>query len=506
MKRFARDVLIIAAATAASRVFGLFRDVVIADRFGAGPAYDSYLIAFYIPHFLRRLLGEGALALSFIPVYTGYLQTNREEAKKMASNAFNLALIAFPFIVAGGILLAPYFVPFLASGFSPDQQQLTIELTRVIFPFIGIIGFAALIMGILKSRKSFFAPSFAPVFFNLGVIVGAIYVGRFFARPVFGLAVGVLIGGFGQLVFQVPYLRRNGFVWSGNVFPVHRGIKRAARMMLPVVIGLIAMQVNVLVDNKLASHLTAGSVSALQYANRLFQLPLGLFAVAISSAILPRLSEKWVGGDRDGFSSMLNRGVKFSLLIICPATLGLFLLGKPVIKLLFEHRNFLPSDTLMTAHVLDLYLIGLIGYSFVTLFTRAFYSTKDTKTPVIIGIIAVGVNVALDLLLVGPMEVGGLALATGVSGLVNGVLLFVAFRFKTGLKEFFPDVKFVGKVLLAAVMMGLAVVGVRDFFPVENEFLLVAGTILAGLLAYILASLAVGLKETFIEEIVRIGD
>ncbi len=506
MKRFARDVLIIAAATAVSRVFGLFRDVVIADKFGAGPAYDSYLIAFYIPHFLRRLLGEGALALSFIPVYTSYLQTDREEAKRMASNAFNLALLVFPFVIAGGILLAPYFVPFLASGFSPDQQQLTIELTRVIFPFIGVIGLAALIMGILKSRKSFFAPSFAPVFFNVGVIIGAVIISRFFARPVFGLAVGVLLGGLGQLAFQVPYLRKNGFVWTGNIFPVHPGMKRALRMMLPVVIGLIAMQVNVLVDNKLASHLTPGSVSALQYANRLFQLPLGLFAVAISSAILPRLSEKWVGGDREGFESTLNRGVKFSLLIIAPATAGLFLLGKPVIKLLFEHRNFLPSDTLMTTHVLDLYLVGLLGYSFVTLFTRAFYSTKDTKTPVIVGIIAVGVNVALDLLLVGPMKVGGLALATGVSGLVNGGLLFLAFRSKTGLRDFFPRGKFLAKVLLAVAIMGLAVFGVREFFPLKNEFLLVGGTILAGLITYILAGLAVGLKETFVEELVKIGD
>jgi len=192
MKRFARDVLIIAAATAVSRLFGLFRDIVIADKFGAGPEYDAYLIAFYIPHFLRRLLGEGALALSFIPIYTGYLQTNKEQAKRMASNALNLALFSFPLIILVGVLLAPYFIPFLASGFSRPQQDLTVHLTQVIFPFIGVIGIAALIMGILKSRKSFFAPSFAPVFFNLGVILGALVIGNWFARPIFGLAVGVL--------------------------------------------------------------------------------------------------------------------------------------------------------------------------------------------------------------------------------------------------------------------------------------------------------------------------
>lgn len=506
MKRFARDVLIIAAATAASRLFGLFRDIVIADRFGAGPAYDSYLIAFYIPHFLRRLLGEGALALSFIPVYTGYLQTNKQEARKMASNALNLALFSFPFIIAIGILFAPYFIPFLASGFSTPQQQLTIELTRVIFPFIGIIGIAALIMGILKSKKSFFAPSFAPVFFNVGVIAGALLIGNWFARPIFGLAVGVLVGGLGQLLFQVPYLKKQGFVWQWNLFPLHPGMKRALRLMIPVVVGLIAMQVNVLVDNKLASHLIPGSVSALQYANRLFQLPLGLFAIAISSAILPRLSEKWVQGNREGFSEMLNRGVKFSLLVIVPATVGLFLLGKPIIELLFEHRNFLPSDTLKTVHVLHLYLVGLMGYSFVTLFTRAFYSIEDTKTPVMVGIIAVGVNVGLDLLLVGPMKVGGLALATGVSGLVNGGLLVWTFKVKTTLKGFSPDFSFAFKVFGSVLVMGLIVGLVKAYFPLQSEFLFVLATISAGLLSYLAAGLILGLKDTLMEELVQMGD
>jgi len=506
MKRFARDVLIIAGATAASRVFGLFRDVVIADRFGAGPAYDAYLIAYFIPHFLRRLLGEGALALSFIPVYTGYLQTDKEEAKRLASNAINLALLAFPFIIIAGVLLAPYFIPFLASGFSPEQQELTVELTRIIFPFIGIIGIAALIMGILKSKKSFFAPSFAPVFFNIGVIAGALFLGNVFSRPIFGLAVGVLIGGVGQLLFQVPYLKKNGFEWYGNLFPPHPGIKRALKLMVPVVIGLIAMQVNVLVDNKLASHLPGGSVSSLQYANRLFQLPLGLFAVAISSAILPRLSEKWVNGLESDFAEMLNRGIKFSFLIIAPATVGLYLLGTPIVKLLFEHRNFLPSDTVRTVHVLDLYLVGLLGYSFVTLFTRAFYSIEDTKTPVIVGIIAVGVNLGLDLLLVGPMGVGGLAIATGASGLVNGGLLIIAFKYKTGLKGFSPGLMFFGRVLVSVIAMGLAV-GITEYYlPPVGEFGLVMITILVGLVSYVATSLIVGLKETFVEELVRIGD
>jgi len=506
MRRFARDIVIIAGATAISRVFGLFRDIVIADKFGAGTAYDAYLIAFYVPHFLRRLLAEGALALSFIPVYTDYLHKDSREAGKMAANAFNLSLITFPAIILAGIFLAPYFIPFLASGFSPSQQELTVELTRVIFPFIGIIGMAALVMGVLKSKKSFFAPAFAPVFFNVGVITGAIFLGRFFSRPIFGLAAGVLLGGFGQLVFQVPFLKRAGFSWSPILFPLHPGLKKALRMMAPVVLGLIAMQVNVMVDNKLASHLVAGSVSSLQYATRLYQLPLGLFAIAISTAILPRLSEKWATGNRSDYAKMLNRGIKISLLIVVPATLGLFVLGKPIIKLLFEHRNFLPSDTLRTTHVLHLYLVGLIGYSFVTLFSRAFYSMKDTITPVIVSSIAVGVNVGLDLLLIGPMKVGGLALATGVSGLVNGLLLLIAFRKKTGLQGFLPGDFFLARVLASVGVMGGVVFAVRQFIPLATDFSTVTLGVFVGILSYFCAGFLFGLKETFVEEIIQLGD
>lgn len=506
MKRFTRDVAIIAAATAVSRVFGLFRDVVIADKFGAGRAYDAYLIAFFVPHFLRRLLAEGALALSFIPIYTDYLQSDPAEARKLASNALNLSLIAFPIVVIVGIGLAPYYIPFLASGFSPSQLELTVELTRVIFPFIGIIGFAALAMGILKSNQEFFSPAFAPVFFNIGVITGALVLGRFFSRPIFGLAVGVLIGGLGQLGFQLPYLKRTGFSWSPNFLPVHPGLKKALRLMAPVVIGLIAMQANVMVDNKLASHLVPGSVSSLQYATRLYQLPLGLFAIAISTAILPRLSELWASNSKSDFADMLGRGVKFSLLIVVPAGAGLYLLGEPIVELLFEHRSFVASDTARTVHVLNFYLVGLVGYSLVTLFSRAFYSVKDTITPVFVSLVAVGVNVGLDLALVGPMEAGGLALATGVSGIVNGGLLLIVFGIKTGLEGFLPGWEFLVKILSSVVVMGLVVYGVREFLPLRGNFFLVPAGVLLGAGSYFGTGMLVGLKETFLEELVEVGN
>jgi len=454
LKGLAKDVVVIAAATAVSRVFGLFRDIVIADRFGASGAYDAYLIAFFVPHFLRRLLAEGALALSFIPVYTEYLKKDRREAAAMASNALNLLVLVFPLVIGLGVYLAPHFIPFLASGFPPERRQLAVSLTRVVFPFIGAVGLAALVMGVLNAKKHFFAPAFAPVFFNVGVICGALFLGRLFSRPIFGLAIGVPLGGLGQLFFQLPFLKRYGFRWEPRIFPLHPGLKKALRMMGPVVVGLVAAQINVLVDNKLASHLHPGSISSLQYAMRLFQLPLGLFSVAISTAILPRLSERQAEGRAKEFSEVLRDGLELSLFILLPAAVGLFLLGRPIVELLFEHNNFTGGDTLRTVSVLNLYLIGLLGYSLVQLLTRGFYSLQDTLTPVLVSLLAVGVNVGLDLALIGPLGVRGLALATATAGLVNGGALLVAFRYRFRAGGFLPALPLAARILLGVSGMG----------------------------------------------------
>lgn len=502
MNRLTKDVAIIAAATAVSRVFGLFRDVVIADKFGAGTAYDAYIIAFFVPHFLRRLLAEGALALSFIPIFSQYLERDKRQADLLASNTLNLLLVLFPVLIVLGILFAPHFIPFLASGFSPSQLELTVDLTRIVFPFIGFIGLAALVMGVLNAKKHFFAPAFAPVFFNVGVIAGALFLGGWFDRLIFGLASGVLLGGLGQLLFQLPFLRGRGFNWSAKLFPLHPGLKKAGRLMIPVVVGLIAVQINILVDNKLASYLAEGSISSLQYGTRLFQLPLGLFAVAISTAILPRLSGLWARDKREEFGGTLRRGIQLSFFIILPATLGLFLLGRPIVELLFEHNQFTPADTVRTVRILNYYLIGLVGYSFVQLFTRAFYSVQETITPVIAGVVAVGVNVGLDLALVGLMDANGLALATAVSGVVNGLLLWGLFKVRTDVEGFLPPPGLVAKIVAATGAMGGIVWGVyrvlREFTP--NEFFLVFVPVLVGIGSYFLFSKWMGTDDLLLDE------
>jgi len=423
MRQLARDVLLMALATGISRLLGLLRDASIADRFGASGVYDAFLIAFFVPHFLRQLLAEGALSTAFVPLYTG-LRVSGDDADGFACSLLSWSIPLFAIVVGLGVWLAPAYVPFLASGFAPEKLSLAISLTRIVFPFIALVGFAAVLMGILNSHRRFFAASLAPVWFNVGMILGVLVLApRFPQQPVVGLAIGALIGGAGQLLAQVPALLRVEFRFRFAFWPIHPEIRRLVRLMAPALFTLAVTQVNLLVDNKLASHLGDGGIASLQYGMRLFQLPLGVFAVSVATALLPRFSEAWASQDRRRFSAYLSDGIALSALVLLPAMVGLFAIGRDVVRLLFEHGSFTSADTLRTTRVLMFYLIGLFPYGLVYLFSRAFYALKRTRLPLAAAVVSVGVNVALDLLLVGTMREAGLALATAVSGVVNALVL-----------------------------------------------------------------------------------
>lgn len=456
---FLKNVVVISGSTALSRILGLVRDVVIADLFGASRAYDSYLIAFMIPHLLRRLLAEGALSSAFIPIFTERLtKDGPDRAARFASTVFTAALIFFPGLVVVGVLFAPVYVPFFADGFSPDQLDLTIRLTQITFPFIALVGLAAIVMGVLNSYERFFAPAFAPVLFNVGVILSAFALLRFFAEPIYALAVGVLVGGLGQLLFQIPYLK-DCWRYRPQLNLRDEGLHKLLKLMLPSVAGLAIFQINSIVDNKLASHLAEGSISALQYAIRLFQLPLGLFVVSVGSVILPKLAAHAAETDTQSFAQTLRESAKLSLFILLPATAGLLALAQPIIQLLFEHGHFTPEDTRLTVYALINYLPGLIGYALAYLLTRAFYALQDTRTPLLIGAVTVALNVIFDYALVGPMGVGGLALATSVAGIANALLLLGVLQRRLSQNIWatvIVDCQ-IAKMLGASVLMGITV-------------------------------------------------
>ena len=455
MRRLARDVLMMALATGVSRLLGLFRDVAIADRFGASGAYDAFLIAFFVPHFLRQLLAEGALSTAFVPSYTG-LRVSGDDADRFASALLSWSVLLFAVVVGLGVWLAPVYVPFLASGFAPEKLALAVGLTRIVFPFIALVGFAAIFMGILNAHRRFFAASAAPIWFNVGMILGVLVLApRFPEQPALGLAVGALIGGGGQLLAQIPALLRVGFRFRPTFWPIHPEIRRLARLMAPAVLILAVTQVNLLVDNKLASYLGDGGIASLQYGMRLFQLPLGVFAVSVATALLPRFSEARAREDHGRFSSYLGDGIALSALVLLPAMVGLLAIGPDVVRLLFEHGSFAPEDTLRTARVLSFYLIGLFPYGLVYLFSRAFYALRRTRLPLLAAVVAVGANVALDLALVSTMREAGLALATGISGVVNALMLGLFLLSRTRLPWRHLCVIAAGSGLLYGVAWGI---------------------------------------------------
>ncbi|MCL6643223.1 MAG: murein biosynthesis integral membrane protein MurJ, partial [Candidatus Bipolaricaulota bacterium] len=313
---FLKNVFVISGSTALSRIAGLARDVVIAHLFGASRAYDAYLIAFMIPHLLRRLLAEGALSSAFIPIFTARLtKDGPKQAERFANTVVTVALIFFAVLIVLGVLFAPFYVPFFADGFSREQLALTIRLTQITFPFIALVGLAAIAMGVLNSYERFFAPAFAPVLFNVGVILSAFALANLFVEPIYALAVGVLLGGLGQLLFQVPYCK-DLWRYRPQLDLRDKDLQKLLTLMLPSVVGLAIFQINSIVDNKLASHLAEGSISALQYAIRLFQLPLGLFVVSVGSVLLPTLSTHAAAKDTESFAQTLRESAKFSLFIL----------------------------------------------------------------------------------------------------------------------------------------------------------------------------------------------
>ena len=352
-----------------------------------------------------------------------------DDADLFASNVLSLLIVLFPIIVGAGILFAPIYLPFLASGFDPAKLALSISLARIVFPFIAFVSIAAAFMGILNAHHRFFAPSLAPIWFNIGMIIGALFFSTLFpSRPIYGLALGALLGGAGQLVSQIPSLRRIGFRFRFTLWPLHPGVRKMAYLMLPAVFGLAVTQINLLVDNKLASYLGNGGISSLQYAMRLFQLPLGIFAVSIASALLPRFSASIARGERGRFSSYLTDGISASALILLPAMAGLYAIGPNVIHLLFQHGSFTAGDTSRTWLALSFYLVGVLPYGLVFILTRAYYALGRTRVPLIASAFAVAANIVCDITLVTPMRVGGLALATSIAGVVNVAILALFLR------------------------------------------------------------------------------
>jgi len=494
---------VVGLATLLSRVFGFIRDVVIAGFFGAGPATDAFFVAFRIPNLLRRLFAEGSLTIAFIPVFTGYLKRSKKQAVELAGIAFTLLSIILVLVSVVGVLLSPWIVRIMAPGFAdvPDKYALTVFLTRLMFPYIFFISLVALCMGILNSFRHFAAPALAPVMLNICMIAAAFLLKDCFREPIISLAVGVMAGGVLQLAMQFPFLIRVGARLRPNFHFDHPGIKRIGVLMLPAVFGAAVYQASIFINTILASLLPEGSVSYLYYADRVVQLPLGVFAIAVGTASLPSFSEQMAGGNYEGLKDTISFSLRLILFVTIPAMIALIVLRVPIISVLFQRGKFDVSSTLFTAQALFYYAVGLWAFSCIRVIVSAFYALQDTRTPVKIAVAALLVNVIMSVVLMFPMKHAGLALATSIASAVNVVILAVILKRKVGrfLKKSFWISVF--KTTLASGVMGLSIIAVNYTLGWNGEgafgerllFLTVAVTV--GLAVFAMSSLILGSSE-----------
>jgi putative peptidoglycan lipid II flippase len=458
----------IGAATMASRVLGFVRDMVVALTFGAGGVTDAFVVAFRIPNMLRRLLGEGALSTAVIPVFADYsVNRSRPDFVAMLRAVFAASLLALCVATAVGVVAAPWILRAIAPGFlvDPTQAWLTLLLTRVMFPYLILVGLAALAMGALNAHGRFFVAALGPALLNVGMIGAVVFLARRVEPPILALAIGVLVGGLAQLAAQLPSLRRCGLLVAPSLDLRHPALARVARLLLPAAFGLASAQVTIFVNTLLASLLPAGSISFLYYADRVMELPYGVFGAALASASLPAMSRAAASGDRRGVGSTLTFALGLSFYVSVPATVGLVLLRTPIVRVLFERGEFTAADTVATAQALAWYAIGLIGFSGARIAAQAFYAVHAPATAVKIGMGSVVVNVLAAVAFMGPLAHGGLALASSLGAGVNFVALVWVARARFGSVDVSGLVASLGRTLVASGALGAWCLGCLWFWP-----------------------------------------
>ena len=434
-KAFLKSSSIVTVMTFLSRVLGLVRDYFIARYFGANGFTDAFLVAFKIPNFLRRLFGEGAFSQALVPILAETKANHDEEEVQNVINHIGTKFLTILIVITIiSVVLAPLVILVFAWGFyfdaDPTKFDLASSMLRITFPYLLLISLTAFAGSILNTYDKFAVPAFTPVLLNISMILSAVYLSQYLETPIMALAWGVLIGGVVQLLFQIPFLikiKKLPHLTRGD----HPSVKTLKKRMLPALFGVSVSQINLLLDTIIASFLISGSISWLYYADRLIEFPLGVFGVALATVVLPSLSQDHATDNTKAFAKKIDWSLRVVLLMAAPAAVGLFLLAEPMLITLFEYGEFNTQDTSMSGWALKAYSLGLLAFIFIKVLANGYFSRQDTKTPVKIGIIAMVVNMGLNLLFVLPMIYYdfvaphmGLALATTGSAIVNAVLLY----------------------------------------------------------------------------------
>ncbi len=457
-RQLARRAGLVSAGVLASRILGLVREQTFAVLFGAGRELDAFVTAFRIPNLMRDLFAEGALSAAFVTTFTQRMEKDgTASAWRLANLVVNTLAVVVGLLTLLGIWFAPALVDLIAPGFAeiPGKTELTVTMTQIMFPFLLLVALAAVAMGVLNTCNVFGVPAAASAFFNLGSIVGGVgtmaWLAPGYVTSVFGgghagtepaaaagaitaMAIGTLVGGFLQLLVQVPALHRVGFRWRPILDPADPGLRQVLRLMGPATVGAAAVQVNVLVNSNFASYLGDGPVSWLNVAFRFMQLPIGLFGVALGTVALPAVSRHRARGDTAALGRTVGQALELVALLCLPAAAGLAVFGVPIIGLVYEHGRFGPADTTAAAQALAAYAVGLAGYAGIKVLAPAFYALDDTRIPMLVSILSIVTNLALNWTFVRVLGFGhaGLALSTSVVAIANCALLYGILRRRVG--------------------------------------------------------------------------
>jgi putative peptidoglycan lipid II flippase len=465
----ARSVGVVGVAVLCSRVLGLGRELILAHLFGAGLAMDAFKVAFRIPNLLRDLFAEGALSTALVTTFSKKDATEGSEAAwALANKVASLATVVIGLLVVVGVVFSPAVVDVIASGFDGEKAELTVQLTRIMFPFILLVSLAALAMGLLNAKNVFGAPAMASSFFNIGSILGGVGFAwwldpGFGPRSLVGLAIGTLLGGLAQFMAQWPALYRVGYRFCLDFQWRDSGVQEVLRLMGPAVIAASAVQVNVMVNSHFASMVPGdGPVSWLDYAFRLMQLPLGVFGVAIGTVTLPLVSRHAALGDTTALRAALSKGLRLGFLLTVPSSIGLACLADPIISIIYERGRFDAASTAQTAGALRFYAIGLAAYAGIKVLAPAFYAVGRRKTPMLVSFWAIGVNLILNWYFTLHLQMGhrGLALSTGCIAVANFTALYLLMRAHLKGLESASMLAALARILLAAALMaGVCLLG-----------------------------------------------
>lgn len=451
----------------------------MAQKFGAGLAYDAFLLAFRIPNLTRDLFAEGALSSAFVPSFAAYLAAgDRKEAARLSNLVGTAIIFLVGLFCVLGIILSPQLVWLLAPGYAqvPGKFELAVRMTRIMFPFLLLIALAAQAMGMLNACDKFGVPAIASTFFNLGSVCFGLMLGFWLGphlhiTPIEGMAYGVVLGGALQLLWQLPSVHKAGFHFNFDLNWNHPGLRQIFRLMLPAIVGNAAVQINVMVNTNFASRLSDplrgpdGPVSWLAYAFRFVELPLGLSGVAFASAILPSVSRSVASSNYEEFRKTLSRSLSIVFLLTIPATVGLIVLGQAIVGVVYQGGKFQLYDTEQTAIALSAYAVGLVGYAAAKVLNPAFYALSDAKTPMYVSLFSIAVNFIVAQVLLSVFHLGmvGLAVSTSSVALVASLLLFEKLRRRLGGVEGRYLVERVSRILAAALAMALVIAFVNHY-------------------------------------------